>query len=307
MQFKTMLHAAVPRAKCSEHGVKQASVPWAEANSRFTLLFERFAIDVLLATQNVKGARSILRTGWEQTWNILRRDVERGQLRKKNLPMPRIDIEEKSFAKGQSYFTLLYDLDRSTVEVIREGCDMEVASGCFSQLSRCQIDSVEAIAMDMSAAFAKSAKANIPLAEAKIVHDRFHVMKLATETVDKLRRQEHRDLKKEDNTRLTGTQLLWIKSQENLSEKQQTLFNEVYTQQLKTGKAWAYKEMLRDLWHHETASEATVYFNDWYRSVIHTKLAAMKKVARTIKERLADLVSNCRHGITHAVAEGINS
>ncbi len=302
-----MLHAAVPRVKCPEHGVKQANVPWAGKKSRFTLLFERFPIDVLQATQNVKGAQSILGTGWEQTRNILRRAVERGQLRKQERPMPRIGIDEKSFAKGHSYFTLLYDLDRSTVEAISEGHDSEAGDACFSQLSATQITSVEAIAMDMSAAFVKSAKANIPLAEEKIVHDRFHVMKLATEAVDKVRRQEHRDLKNDDDTRLTGTKFLWIKSQENLTEKQQTLFDETYTQQLQTGKAWAYKEMLRDLWHHQTASEATAYFRDWYRSIIHTKLAPMKKVAQTIKERLANVVSYCRHGITNAVAEGINS
>jgi transposase len=307
MQCKTILHAAVPRVECPEHGVKQVRIPWAESGSRFTLLFERFAIDVLLATQNVKGAQSILRTGWEQTWNIVRRSVQRGQLRKQDLPMPRLGIDEKSFAKGQSYFTLLYDLDRSTVEVISEGHDTAAADACFSELSPSQIDSIEAIAMDMSAAYVKSAKANIPLAEEKIVHDRFHVMKLATEAVDKVRRQEHRELKKEDDRRLTGTKFLWIKSQENLTDKQQSLFDEVFTQQLQTGKAWAYKEMLRDLWHHATASEATTYFQDWYRSIIHTKLTPMKKVARTIKERLANVVSYCTHGITNAVAEGINS
>ena len=307
MQFKTVLHAAVPRVKCPEHGVKQVRIPWAEPGSRFTLLFERFAIDVLLATQNVKGARSILRTGWEQTWNIVRRAVERGKLRKQELPTPRLGIDEKSFAKGQSYFTLLYDLDRSTVEVISEGHDTQAADACFSELSPSQIDSIEAIAMDMSAAYVKSAKANIPLAEQKIVHDRFHVMKLATEAVDKVRRQEHRQLKKDDDHRLTGTKFLWIKSQENLTDKQSTWFDEVFTQQLQTGKAWAYKEMLRDLWHHETATEATAYFKDWYRSIIHTKLVPMKKVARTIKERLANVVSYCTHGITNAVAEGINS
>jgi transposase len=137
----------------------------------------------------------------------------------------------------------------------------------------------------------QSAIANIPLAEEKIVHDRLHVMKLATEAVDKVRRQEHRELKNENDTRLTGTKLLWIKSQENLTEKQQTLFDEIYTQQLQTGKAWASKEMLCDLWHHATASKATAYFDHWYRSVIHTKLAPLKKVARTIKERLANVVS----------------
>ncbi len=40
---------------------------------------------------------------------------------------------------------------------------------------------------------------------------------------------------------------------------------------------------------------------------LFTKLAIMKKVARTIKERLANVVSYCRHRITNAVAEGIHS
>lgn len=51
--------------------------------------------------------------------------------------MPRIEIDEKAFRKEHNYFTLIYDLDRSTVE---------------------------AIAMDTSAAYVRSAKENIPLA-----------------------------------------------------------------------------------------------------------------------------------------------
>ena len=95
-------------------------------------------------------------------------------------------IDEKAFLKGQSYITLLYDLDNSTVEAISDGNDTESGIACLSQLSEAQIQSVEAIAMDMSAAYVKAAKHVIPLAETKIVHDRFHVMQMATRAVDKL-------------------------------------------------------------------------------------------------------------------------
>ena len=159
--------------------------------------------------------------------------------------------------------------------------------------------------MDMSAAYVKATKETLP--KAQIVHDRFHVMQLATQAVDKIRRGEHQRLKEEGDDRLTKTRYLWLKSQENLSEKQQSRFDVVYTHRLETGRAWAYKEMLRDLWNHDTASEATDFFKAWYRSVIHTKLEPMKKVARTIKERLANVVSYCTHRITNAVAEGMNS
>ncbi len=76
---------------------------------------------------------------------------------------------------------------------------------------------------------------------------------------------------------------------------------------LETGKAWGFKELLRDLWLHSSSAQATEYFKHWYRRVIHTKLEPMKKVARMIKKRLRNIVSYCELGITNAVAEGINS
>jgi transposase len=306
-QFKTILVAKAPRVKCPTHGVKTVTVPWAEKNSRFTLLFERLAIDVLQATQTIQGAQSVLRTSWDETWHILCKAVARGKLRKTDRPLPRIGIDEKAFRKGQNYITLIYDLDQSTVEAIADGNDTESGNACFSQLSESQIGSIEAIAMDMSASFVKSAKTCVPLAETKIVHDRFHVMKLATEAVDRVRRREHRRLSEQRDPRLSGTRYLWLSSQERLTAQQRERFEAVFNAELETGKAWAYKEMLRDVWNHQDASSATRFFKDWYRRVIHTRLDPLKKVARTINERLANVVSYCAHGITNAVAEGLNS
>jgi transposase len=306
-QYKTILVARVPRVDCPEHGVKNVFLPWAEKSSRFTILFERLAIDLLLATQTVTGAMSILRTSWDETWYFVQRAVSRGQDRKQACLLPRIGIDEKAFAKGQDYITLLYDLDHSTVEAISDGNDTASGIACFSQLSPPQIAAVEAVAMDMSAAYVKAAKQVIPLAETKIVHDRFHVMQLATQAVDKVRRGEHRKLTADGDHRLAKTKYIWLTSQENLTEKQEALLDEVFTLRLETGKAWGYKEMLRDLWNHDDAAAATAYFKDWYRRLIHTKLEPMKKVARTIKERLENVVSYCTHGITNAVAEGLNS
>ena len=161
--------------------------------------------------------------------------------------------------------------------------------------------------MEMSAAFVKAAKASIPLAETKLVHDRCHVMKLANEAVDEVRRGEHRRLTQDGDKRLSGTGYLWLTSQENLSDRQKERLDEAYRHKLETGKAWAYKEMLRDLWTRENARSATAFFKDWYKRVIHTKLSPLKKVAQTIQERLENVVSFCTHGIRNAVAEGINS
>jgi len=185
-QFKTILVARVPRVDCPTHGVKSAIVPWAEPHSRFTILFERFAIDVLQMTQTVKGAMSILRLKWDATWHIIERAVVRGKARKEPSILPKIGIDEKAFAKGQSYVSMIYDLENSTVEAIQEGRDTEAAVACFSQLSEEQIKSVKAVAMDMSSAYANATKQCIPMADEKIVHDPFHVMKMANEALNSL-------------------------------------------------------------------------------------------------------------------------
>ena len=171
--------ASIPLVQCPERAVKEVRVPSAEKGSRFTILFERSAIQVLLATQTVKGAMSILGTKWDQTWSIIERAVARGQAHKRQQQTPRPGIDEKAFLKGQNQITLLHDLDRSTVEAISDGNDTNTGIACLSKLSDEQIQSVVAIALDMSAVYVKAAKRMFLFAKIRIVHDRFHAMYLA--------------------------------------------------------------------------------------------------------------------------------
>lgn len=79
--------------------------------------------------------------------------------------------------------------------------------------------------MGMCAAYVKAAKGNIPLTETKIVHDRFHVITLATEAVAKVRHGGHRKLSIEGDKRLLRTRFLWIRSEGNLSQQQRERFD----------------------------------------------------------------------------------
>ena len=85
MQYTTLLHARPPRMSCSEHGVRSVRLPWGEAKSRFTMLFERLAIELLLRTSLAAGAR-LLKISWEEAWGIQKRAVERGLSRKEIRP-----------------------------------------------------------------------------------------------------------------------------------------------------------------------------------------------------------------------------
>ena len=64
MQYRTLVRAEVPRVRCAEHGVQQVRVPWAEAQSRFTALFEAMVIDWLKVASFAAVARQC-RLSWE--------------------------------------------------------------------------------------------------------------------------------------------------------------------------------------------------------------------------------------------------
>ena len=97
-QFLTYLHASPPRVSCPEHGVRQAHLPWAEAGSRFTNLFEALAINVLLAA-NIKRAAQLLRISWDQAQHLMERAVVRGRAAKGNTLPRQIGVDEKAIAK----------------------------------------------------------------------------------------------------------------------------------------------------------------------------------------------------------------
>src|SRR5262245_57193910 len=61
----TWLPALAAGITCREHGIRQVSVPWAMSGSRFTIPFERHAIDVLLEADILGGAR-LLRLTWHE-------------------------------------------------------------------------------------------------------------------------------------------------------------------------------------------------------------------------------------------------
>ena len=306
-QFQTFLKARLPRVECPEHGVVQVEAPWAEPRGRFTILFERFAIDVLLQCQTVQGACRLLSISWDQARAVMDRAVQRGQERKEALPVPRIGVDEKAFRKGQDYMTVVCNLDRGVVEFVTEERTKDSLHRYFSSRTAEQMPSFEAIAMDMWEPYVQATLEAVPLAADKIVFDRFHIMRHMTEAVDDVRKQEHRALLKEGDESLKGTKYLWLTSQENLSEKRREELASLPLTILKTGRAWAIKETLRDLWHHSSPDKARRFFEGWYSWAIRSRLEPVKDVARMIQKRVENVVNYCRHWITNAVSEGLNS
>ena len=305
-QFRTYLHARPPRVVCPEHGVRQVKLPWAERRSRFTLLFERFAIEVLSNT-HIQAGRRILGISWDEAWHLMDRAVQRGLRLKPKRIIAQLGVDEKHSGAGQDYVTIVCDLQQGTVEEVTEGNNCASLEAYFDQLTDQQLEGIEAVAMDMAGGYINAVSARLPNGGEKIVFDRFHIMKLMNEAVDKVRKQEHKQLSKDGNPMLTGTKFLWLCGQERLSSKNRDWFANLRTAGLKTARAWAIKEMLRQLWKYKSHAWAEKFWKRWYFWATHSRLAPVKKVAYTLKHFLYGVLSYCKHRITNAMTEGINS
>jgi transposase len=305
MQFTTELVARLPRSRCPEHGVQTLAPPWAGKHSRFTLLFEAFAIEVLRACRTVKAAAALLGLGWDSMQTIMDRAVARGLARREPTPIRHLGLDEKSFGKGHDYITVLTDIDGGRVLDVTPERTQVAAETLLQTLTTEQREKVHAVAADMLPAYANAVAKQTP--EAELVHDKFHVAKHLGEAVDKVRRAENQVLQAIDDDRLKGTRQLWLFSKPNLSPKQRRAFDGIKKRGLKTARAWALKEQFRWFWRYTYTSSAADFFERWYAWAIRCRLRPMKAVARMLKRHLPNLLSYFRHRITNAVAEGFNS
>ena len=232
MQFMTGLVARLPRSRCAEHGVKTIVPPWAGKHSRFTLLFEAFAVEVLQACRTVKAAAALLGLSWDAVQTIMDRAVARGREHREATPINHIGIDEKSFGRGQDYITVLTDLDGSRVlDVAPE----RTQAAAESVLTVEQRQKVCAVAADMLPAYAQAVATRTP--NAVLLHGKFHVAKHLGDAVDQVRRAENKSLQAEDDDRLKGTRQLWLFNKGNLSPEQCSRFNSIRKHGLKTARA----------------------------------------------------------------------
>lgn len=303
MQYTTLIHGRVPRVSCDEHGVRQVRLPWAEERSRFTLLFERFAIDVLSQT-HVSAACRILGLSWDEAWAIKERAVERGLARKKPAVPSGIGIDEKAFAKGHSYMSLICDLE-GTIEWVAEERTAESIAPYFEQFAAEELNNLEAIAMDMWRAYARAVYDHVPEAADKIVYDRFHVMQELVEALDQVRKKEHRQLMANNDETLKGSKYLWLRS--GVPHRDRLRFAALKHVDLKTGRAWSIKESLRRLWNLTTRAGADRYFQRWYFWATHSKLPPIIQAARKLKRHSREILNYFSHRVTNAISESLNA
>lgn len=305
-QYRTVLHAELPRADCPEHGPRVVRVSWAEPHSRFTALFERLAIEWLLAASQ-KAVAERLGLSWDEVHGIMDRAVRRGLSRRKAEPIGYLGVDEKSFRKGHKYMTVVNDVSRGRVLYVAEDRKKSSLDGFWPTLSQEQKEGILGVAMDMWEPYVQSIAGHLPDGEEKIVFDKFHVSKHLNEAVDKVRRTEHKNLRTGGDERLKGTKYDWLKGRDRFKLAEWRAFCRLRRSNLKTARAWALKEQAMRLWDFVYPKAAKNHFVWWYRWATRSRLQPIIEKARMLKTHLQNILTYLVHGITNATSESMNA
>jgi transposase len=248
-----------------------------------------------------------LGVGWDVIKDIQKRDLARRFAKPKLKHLRRIAIDEIAVAKGHRYLTVVMDLESGAVVFVGDGKGADALKPFWKRLrpSKAQI---EAVAMDMSAAYRGAVTAHLP--KAKIVFDHFHVIKLFNDKLSDLRRALHREatdvMHKEV---LKGTRWLLLKNPENLDPEkdEKRRLEEALALNKPLATAYYMKDDLRRFWEQPGKRFATTFLDGWTRRAESSGIKMLQQMARTLAAHRTGLLAYDDAMITSGPLEGTNN
>jgi transposase len=281
------------RTDCPTCGVHVELVPWARHDSRFTRPLEEKVAYLAQITNKTEVSR-IMGVSWRTVGNIVTRVV------KDNIDPHRLDnlrnigVDEFSYRKRHRYVTVVVDHDRKRVIWASKGKTSDTLDAFFLELGEKRTALLEAITIDMSAAYIKSIKDNAP--NATIVFDRFHVQKLASEALDAVRCEMVRELNDLDDPEaakaVKRTKYVLLKNPWNLTIKQWGKLSEVQRHNAPLYRAYLLKEALAEVFDETDYDDATLELDRWRAWAVRSRLKPFVKLAKTIKKYREGFLQN---------------
>ena len=161
--YPCYVHCGRPKVLCDKCGVVQLDAPFERKNSRFTLMFEGYAMLIMADIPRAKAAK-LLRCNEKSLESILSYWVDDAVGKADLSGVSSIAIDETAFKRGHEYVTIAIDADERRVFDVEEGRDKEAVNGVAAKLARQGGDpaNIKAATSDMSASFLPAIKENFP-------------------------------------------------------------------------------------------------------------------------------------------------
>jgi transposase len=303
-----LLQLKVPRVLCFECGlVRQVKLGFADPKRHYTRAFERYALE-LSRPMTIRDVAEHLGVGWDTVKDIQARPLQRRFGKPKLHKLRQIAIDEIAIGQGHRYLTVVLNLRSGAVVCVGDGTGVEALQPFWRRLRRSRAR-VAAVATDMSKAYIRAVRDNLP--RAVHVFDHFHVVKLFNEKLSALRRQLYHQLSSaEERKILKGTRwLLLLKNPENLDAGRNEPERLQEASRLNAPLATAYylKEDLRQIWMQANKRTARRVPRDWLARARASGIGVLVQFAATLEEYQEGVLAYYNYRISTGPLEGTNT
>lgn len=107
-------------------------------------------------------------------------------------PVRRLSLDEAHHRRGRELATVISDLDRRRVIEVLDGRSGQIVAGYLRGLSEAERGAIEVVSIDPYDPYRQAIRAELP--EARIVADRFHLVRGANTALDSVRRERQRQV-----------------------------------------------------------------------------------------------------------------
>ena len=308
--FEVPVELIVPRLRveCAGCGPKLEQLTWLEVYARVTT---RLAASVarLCKVMSIRHVAAFYGLAWTTVKLIDHRHLER-ELGPPDLSGVRvIGMDEFAIHKGHRYATLVVEPSRKRVLWVGRGRSREDVRPFFDLLGTQGCQQLEAVAIDMNAAYEQEVRTHCPQAE--IVYDLFHVVaKYGREVIDRVRVNEANRLRQDRAARhvVKGARWLLLRNRENLASAQEHVrLNELLAANRALFTVYVLKDDLKAMWDYRHAGYAERFWKQWYRRAIRSRIEPLQRFARRLKPYLRGILAHCRWPLGTNLIEGINN
>lgn len=302
------LEADAPRVYCTAHRVVVAAVPWARHDSRFTIAFEDQCCWLAVNTSK-KAVAALMRVTWRTVGGICERVADEALAgRDVFAGLRRIGIDDFSYRKGQRYLTVVVDHDSGRLVWAAAGRDRKTLEQFFDLLGKDRCEQLELVSCDMAESIATAIAERCPNAIRCV--DPFHVVQLATDALDEIRREVWNDARRAGHSTLAkdlkGARFALWKNPQNLTERQQLKLAQIQQTNKPLYRAYLISQQLREIYRvsHE---QAVLLLDAWLAWARRSRLPAFVRLAKTITKQRPGIEAAIRHGLSNARIEQVNT
>lgn len=136
---------------------------------------------------------------------------------------------------------------------------------------------------------------------------RLHIIKLANDKIDEIRRGLQRTLELDGQKFIKGTLYLLLYGKENLPPEKRPKLEAALAYNEPLSRAYYLKEELRQLWNQPGKEAAQKHLQDWILQAYATGIQPLKKLANTLLTHARQILSYFDHPISSGIMEGINN